>query len=323
MAKDALAQKATEIATPLEENGAELAEAMTTHLEKWLPETPDRDKWQMEEPLGEYETPMAELPKEMEDIVGDLMEAEEDLFEEMEDTTSSWADSLDKGAGWDAMDGPISNMSAQGVTGNRLPNTSEIGGRSGEGRSGKSSGEFVEEEATGKGGRRTPTRLTPDPFESGSIKDSAPEAGGGSTGGGKESGAGSEGLEGPAPDVHQREIKALAQRQAELRNRAEKIKLQLQVSNFPALFEDAVKSMAAVEDDLRSGRYQDAFRKRAVLIKRLDSARDFMANEVQIRRDTTTTLPVKDQEMILDAMNGPVPRGYEDALKTYYQAIAK
>jgi hypothetical protein len=60
-----------------------------------------------------------------------------------------------------------------------------------------------------------------------------------------------------------------------------------------------------------------------VLIKRLDSARDFMANEVQIRRDTTTTLPAKDQEMVLDAMNGPVPRGYEEALKTYYQAIAK
>ena len=323
MAKDALAKKAVEIATPLEENGAELAEVLETNLERWLPETPDRDKWQMEEPLGEYETPMAELPKELEDIVGDLLEEEEDLFEEMEDTTSSWADSLDKGAGWDAMDGPISNMSARGVTGNRLPNTSEIGGRSGEGRSGKSSGEFVEEEATGKGGRRTPTRLTPDPFESGSVKDSSPEAGGGSTGGGKESGAGNEGLEGPAPDVHEREIKALAQRQAELRNRAEKIKLQLEVSNFPALFEGAVKSMEAIEEDLRSGRYQDAFRKRAVLVKRLRSARDFMANEVRIRRDLTHTLPVKDQEMILDAMNGPVPRGYEDALKSYYQAISQ
>ena len=64
---------------------------------------------------------MAELPKEMEDIVGKLMEDEEDLFNEMEDASSSWADSLDKGAGWDAMDGPISNNSARGSPATACP----------------------------------------------------------------------------------------------------------------------------------------------------------------------------------------------------------
>ena len=142
---------------------------------------------------------MAELPEELEDIVGELMEQEEDLFDEMEDVSSSWADSLDKGAGWDAMDGPISNNSAKGVTGNRLPNTSEIGGRSGEGRQGKSSGEFVGDEAVGKGGRKTPSRLTPDAFVKGQIKDHSKDPVGGATGGGKESGEGGEGLQGPAP----------------------------------------------------------------------------------------------------------------------------
>ena len=44
---------------------------------------------------------MAELPKELEDMVGELMEEQEDLFEEMEDTAANWADSIDKGAGWD------------------------------------------------------------------------------------------------------------------------------------------------------------------------------------------------------------------------------
>jgi len=80
MAKDALQAKATEIATALEDNGLGLADKLTKQLEKWLPDTPDRDRWQMEEPLTDgYETPMAELPKELEDIVGDLMEEEEDL----------------------------------------------------------------------------------------------------------------------------------------------------------------------------------------------------------------------------------------------------
>ena len=43
-------------------------------------------------------------------------------MDEAEDVSSSAIDSLDKGAGWDAIDGPISDNSAKGVTGNRLPN---------------------------------------------------------------------------------------------------------------------------------------------------------------------------------------------------------
>ena len=41
MAKDALTKKSADIAVPLEQLGAEMAEEMTTNLEKWLPDTPD------------------------------------------------------------------------------------------------------------------------------------------------------------------------------------------------------------------------------------------------------------------------------------------
>ncbi|MDK1030854.1 MAG: hypothetical protein QGD94_02495, partial [Planctomycetia bacterium] len=153
MAKDALKKKVLEIIVPLEELGRENAEEIVENLERWLMDEPDRIKWSQEEPVGDAEIPNAELPEQLEDIIGDLFEEEEDLFEDAEDITSSWADSIDKGAGWDTMDGPISNFSAKGVTGNQLPNTSEISGRSGEVRTGKASGEMVEEAATGKGGR--------------------------------------------------------------------------------------------------------------------------------------------------------------------------
>ena len=189
---------------PLEQLGAEMAKEMTTNIEKWLPDTPDRERWSQEEPLTDdmKEAPMAELPKEMEDIVGKLMEDEEDLFNEMEHASSSWADSLDKGAGWDAMDGPISNNSARGVTGNPLPNTNEIAGRGGEGRQGKSSGEFVGDTAVGKGGRNTPSRLTPDAFVKGQVKNYySKDPVGGATGGGKESGGGARGCTGLCPTV--------------------------------------------------------------------------------------------------------------------------
>ena len=202
MAEDALTKKSVDIAVPLEQLGYERAEELKTNLEKWLPDTPDREKWSQEESLTDKdkEAPMAELPSELEDIVGELMEQEEDLIDETEDVSSSAADSLDKGAGWDAMDGPISNMSAKGVTGNRLPNTSEIGGRSGEGRQGKSSGEFVGDEAVGKGGRKTPSRLTPDPVVKGQIKDHNKQRPAGPPAAARRAAAAARAFKGPSPN---------------------------------------------------------------------------------------------------------------------------
>ncbi|MCD4669943.1 MAG: hypothetical protein K8S14_05815, partial [Actinomycetia bacterium] len=222
MAKDALKKKATEIATAMEDNGVENAESLTANLEKWLPDEPDRKKWAMEAPEEQENFEMPELPTELEDLVGDLLEQEEDIFDEMDDVTSKAMGSFDKGAGWDALDGPISSMNAQGVTGNQMPNSSEISGRSGEGRTGKSTGEFVEDKAVGKGGRRTPTRLTPEPFQKGQIDDKSTDPPGGATGGGKLSGSGAEGLEGPVPPALAKEMKRLAGKQASLINRAER-----------------------------------------------------------------------------------------------------
>ncbi len=267
---------------------------------------------------------MAELPGELEDMVGDLMEEEEDLFDEMEDVSSSAADSLDKGAGWDAIDGPISNMSAKGVTGNRLPNSSEIGGRSGEGRQGKSSGEFVGDQAVGKGGRKTPSRLTPDPYMKGQIKDHSKESAGGATGGGKESGKGGEGLEGPAPrSPGQRDLQRLAGKQAALRNKAEAVDLQFQVANFHHTdLDKMVKIMAQVEVDLKSGRYQNALRQRQVLVDGLGNVKQYLQGEFEVRKDTTANLPTDIQKEILGGMQDPSPSGWEELNRQYFRRLS-
>ena len=310
MAKDALTKKTADIAVPLEQLGAEMAKEMTTNIEKWLPDTPDRERWSQEEPLTDdmKEAPMAELPKEMEDIVGKLMEDEEDLFNEMEDASSSWADSLDKGAGWDAMDGPISNNSARGVTGNRLPNTSEIAGRSGEGRQGKSSGEFVGDTAVGKGGRKTPSRLTPDAFVKGQVKDYSKDPVGGATGGGKESGAGGEGLHGPVPNRPERDMGRLATKQAQLRNKAEGVDLRFKVLKYHHNdLKRMIDVMAAVEGDLKAGRYRNALRRRDVLIEGLGEVKTYLKGEFTIRQDQTANLPTDIQKEILGSMQEPSP----------------
>jgi hypothetical protein len=326
MAEDALLKKTADIAVPLEQLGAEMAEEIKTNLEKWLPDTPDRERWSQEEGLtdAEKEAPMAELPGELEDLIGELLEEQEDLFDEMEDVSSSAADSLDKGAGWDVADGPISNMSAKGATGNRLPNTSEIGGRAGEGRQGKSSGEFVGDEAVGKGGRNTPARLTPDPFVKGQIKDHSKDGTGGATGGGKESGQGGEGLEGPIPgSPGQRELERLAGKQAALRNKAEGVDVQLEIMNFHRTdMERMLELMAQIERDLRAGRYQSALRQRQVLAEGLGSVKQYLEGEFEVRQDTTANLPGDIQKELLGSMQDPSPAGWEELNRRYFQRLS-
>ena len=325
MAKDALNQKAVEIATPAEENGLELAKELSSNLEKWLPDSPDRQQWKMEDPIdGKTDVPMAELPKELEDMVGELMEQQEDLFDEMEDANSNMADSMDKGAGWDAMDGPIANMSAKGVTGNTLPNNNEMNGRSGEGRSGKSQGEFVEDSATGKGGRNTPTRLDPTPFQQGQINDTSKDPVGGATGGGKLSGQSGEGLEGPVPPQVTKEMQRLAQKQAQLRYSAERLNLQYQLGrydNFKLLESTAL--MRRVEADLNANRYVNALRHRDLTLDALDTSHLLLGGEVHVQQDTTPTVPTKTQNEINDAMKGDLPPAWSEALKEYYRKLSQ
>jgi hypothetical protein len=327
MAEDALLKKTAEIAVPLEQLGAEMAEEIQTNMEKWLPDTPDRERWSQEESLTDEgkEAPMAELPGELEDLIGELMEEEEDLFDEMEDVSSSAADSLDKGAGWDVADGPISNMSAKGATGNRLPNTSEIGGRAGEGRQGKSSGEFVGDEAVGKGGRNTPTRLTPDPYVKGQIKDHSKDPTGGATGGGKESGEGGEGLEGPAPGFRgPRDANRLAGKQAELRNKAEGIDLKhFQIMGYHHTdLGKMMELMSQVERDLAAGRYRNALRQRTVMIEGLGDVKQHLEGEFEIRQDATSNLPSDVQEKLIGGMDDPSPAGWEELNREYFRRLS-
>jgi hypothetical protein len=327
MAEDALTKRSVEIAVPLEQLGYERAEELKTNLEKWLPDTADREKWSQEESLSDKdkEAPMAELPDELEDMVGELAEQEEDLLDEAEDVSSSAADSLDKGAGWDAMDGPISDMGGKGVTGNRLPNASEIGGRSGEGRQGKASGEFVGDEAVGKGGRRTPSRLTPDPIVKGRIKDHNRQAPGGATGGGKESGQGGEGLQGPVPRrPGPRNAARLADRQATLRNQAEGLDLRFQVFNFHHTdLKKLIAAMANVEQDLRSGRYRNALRQRDVLLEGFRNVKQYLEGQAEVRQDTSVNLPTDVQKKILGAMQEPSPAGWEDLNRRYFERLGE
>jgi len=267
---------------------------------------------------------MAELPKQLQDMISDLMDKEEDLTAEMESLGSKWADSLDKGAGWDAMDGPISNMSAQGVTGNQMPKDMEIQGRSGEGREGRASGEMVGAEAEGKGGRRTPTRMTQEPFSAGQVNDKSKSPAGGATGGGKKGAFGGQGLEGPSPAELQNTLQRLNGTQAALRNQAERINLQMRAAgfnNFKLL--EANAQLKRAENALRKYHYKNALYYQEQAVQSLNTAKVLATGQVHVTLSTTPQVSEKTQKEIESAMTGEMPRGYADPVKAYFQKLAE
>ena len=324
LAAKSLYDKKLEIAVPQEQSGLENAEKMLQNIERWLPDTPDHEKWNMEEPLGKPDTALADLPSELEDIVGDLLDKEEEMSEDIEDVTSSWLDSIDKGAGWDAADGPISNMSARGVTGNRLPNQMEVGGRSGEGRTGRSHGQFVEKTAEGKAGGKTPARLTPSPFEQGSVEDKSGMDGGGATGGGKVSGASAPGLRGPVPPPVRQKMARIATRQGELQQQAEKLTLRLARHNLPSGdLEGAARAMSEVEQAahaLQPGELRQAYSR---VLDGLAEARRTVRPARGLTRESGA-LPQDARRAGVQEFDAEgIPRGYEEIAGEYFRALAR
>lgn len=322
-AAESLYAKKVELAVPQEQAGLESAGELIHNLERWLPDTPDHQKWLMEEPPEMPDAPMAELPAELEDIVGELLDAEEAMTEEVEDVTSSWIDSLDKGAGWGAADGPISDMSAKGVTGNLLPNQMEIGGRSGEGRSGRSHGQMVEATAEGKGGRPTPTRLTPSPFEQGSVEDASTEDPGGATGGGKLSGFAGEGLRGPAPPPRLDQMQRLAGQQTEIRQSAEQLSLQLKRYRLPTGdIDTAIGAMKAFEQQAQQARGGELRQSFDTAVGALRDARATVARETGLNRERAA-MPHEEAAALWQGLRDGIPKGYEEMVSAYFRRLAE
>jgi hypothetical protein len=199
-----------------------------------------------------------------------------------------------------------------------------MNGRSGEGRSGKSQGEFVDETAKGKGGRMTPTRLDPTPFQKGQIKDESKDPVGGATGGGKMSGEGAQGLQGPVPPKMKMEMERLKTKQAELRNKAERLNLQYKLTrydNYKLL--QAVALMRQTESDLDANRYQNMMRRNEVILDALDTSRMLLGGQVHAQRDSTPSMNQKLKAQIDDAMKGELPPAWSDALKEYYKKLGQ
>ena len=319
-----LTPELVQLAIPREQAGRELAESLVEEMEMWLPNSPDYQQWIMEEPLDFPEIPMVDLPDQLWDYIGELIEDQDDLNEAAEDMTSAWADSLAEGAGWEVAGGPISNFSAVGKTGNQLPDNNELSGRSGEGRSGRSQGQLVENVAKGLQGRKTPTRITNDAYEQGVVKELQQMATGGATGGGKARGAGQEGLQGESPPPMYQDLQYMREWQKRIRQKAQRVAGQLQMVriNIPGL-ERSIELMRDAEQAAVEGRYAEMFKIQQMVLQTLRVEGELAAREVALRVERAYRLPVDQRREILDAMDEPVPREYQDAVRRYFQRLSE
>ncbi|HPD13792.1 MAG TPA: hypothetical protein PLE19_02525 [Planctomycetota bacterium] len=294
-------------------------------MEMWLMDKPDAQKWKQEawDKNEMPNIPLVDLPQEMEDLVGDLVDKQEEVDEQAQDSASNAA-TADIPAGWDVADGPISNWSAKGKSGNEKPNANEMAGRSGAGREGNANGELVDGKAKDLEGRETKARRTHDPFGEGQIDEENPESKAKATGGGKQSGIGGEGgLSGTAPPRNELALRDLERRQREVRRDAETVYSKATLMYLPTgELDEAIVLMQKAEQQARAGDLVGFAETQRRIVHALQNTKRAAAGEGAVALDPRHRLPTALKEEMLNAKEEPIPPEFERLVSEYYKAIA-
>ena len=128
---------------------------------------------------------------------------------------------------------------------------------------------------------------------------------------------------GPTEQETQRALDRMANRQADLRNRAASVDVKFQVLNYHHTdLRRMVEVMKSVESDLRSGRYQSALRRRETVLQGLGSIKTYLGGEFEVRRDQTSNLPADVQEKLFGSMLEASPAGWEDLNRKYFERLS-
>ena len=127
---------------------------------------------------------------------------------------------------------------------------------------------------------------------------------------------------GPLPNRTERDLGRLATKQAQLRNKAEGVDLKFQVIKYHHTdLKRMIDVMAAVEADLKSGRYRSALRRRDVLLEGLGQVKTYLKGEFSVRQDQSANLPTDIQKEILGNMQEPSPPGWEELNRQYFERL--
>jgi len=204
-----------------------------------------------------------------------------------------------------------------------LPGNRELSGRSGEGRTGKSSGQFVEGKYKGLDGRKIPPRLSDERMQKGVVKEEKHKPTPGSTGGGKIGGWGAEGLTDNVPPQIKEELRRLALREAEIRAKATEVKQGLNpYLNVTSSLRQAITTMEDIEKDMNEGRYKSLLDKRKMLSEQLGALKESVDEEVELRREPALRMDRNIRSKIVDALKEKYPDRYEQLVKEYFEVLS-
>ena len=311
-----------EIATPVEEGAKALGTEMMEDFEMWTPDRGDSIRWVMEDPVeGIFDVPEEILASDLQDIIGKLIEDMEEFDEAADDVTGAWGGNMQMG--WGIMDGPISSYNATGKTGNQLPNASEMSGRSGSGRRGRSSGQMVGDTSRGMEGRPTPARVSNEPYQDGVpnvLKQLDPR---GATGGGRKTGGGQRGLQGGTPPDVVKDMDRLKSNMEMLREKTQQVARRVDFGGRPASHVmRSLDLLKGAEQDMHDRRYEDAARKRKLALGEMRAARSGIDQAVGLSLQKARAIPAELREEIGAGARGPLPQGYEDLVGAYYRALS-
>jgi DNA repair exonuclease SbcCD ATPase subunit len=160
-------------------------------------------------------------------------------------------------------------------------------------------------------------------YEAGRVKDTSKDPSGGSTGGGKISGANKEGLRGVPPQQIQQKMDRLADQQADIRNVSEKAKVALQKRGYVS--EDlakAIERMKQIEDQLRHRQGANYTAEAKAVAEKLDALKKTIQDQLDITRDPTKSLSKDKRSELLNAMDEEIPAEFKDWVKEYYKALS-
>ena len=76
------------------------------------------------------------------------------------------------------------------------------------------------------------------------------------------------------------------------------------------------------EDALKANQYHTALYYQAQAVQSMNTAKVLSAGQVHVVSDTSPTADEKKQKGVESALNGPMPRGYSDPVKAYFEKLA-
>jgi hypothetical protein len=81
--------------------------------------------------------------------------------------------------------------------------------------------------------------------------------------------------------------------------------------------------MRRMEADIKAYRYNNALRRRDMLLDTMDTSHLLLWGRIYTQQDTTPLMSKKLEDQINDATRGELPAAWSEALKEYYRKLSR